>query len=68
MNKLQLIPEQYSPRMVAPAYANIEMPGSLTFNTRRAHISEDENSVYIKIGVSIIILSKQTQSVKINIR
>lgn len=68
MNKLSLIPEHYSPRMVAPAYATIDMPGTLTFDINRAKISEDKEYVYIQVRTTIIQLNKQTQSVKITTR
>ena len=65
-DKILRIPEQYSPRMIAPAYVSID--DNITFNINRAKITEDNESVCIKVGMAIIHLTKSTKTTKINLR
>lgn len=64
--KLAMIPEQYLIQMVAPAYVSID--NNITFDINRSQISEDEDSVYIKVRTTLIQLNKQTKTTKIHVR
>lgn len=66
--KLSLIPAHYLPRMMSPAYVILNTPHSIAFNINKAQINEDEYVVTIKIGFGTIMLSKNNNSVNINIR
>jgi len=65
-DKILRIPAHYSPRMIAPAYVMID--DNITFNINRAQITEDNESVCIKVGMAIIHLTKSTKTTKINLR
>jgi len=64
--KLAMIPEQYSTQMVAPAYVSID--DNITFDINRSQISEDKDSVYIKVRTTLIQLNKQIKTTKIHVR
>lgn len=64
--KIAMIPAHYSPRIVAPAYVSIDE--NITFNINRAKITEDNDSICIKVGMAIIHLTKETKTTKINLR